>query len=76
MVTNLERPAALYDELYCRCGKAENRIKEALPDLFGTRASCHTFLANWLRLLLNDEASLPNCPCFPASSENPVNRSE
>jgi len=21
-------------------------------DLFGTRASCHTFLANWLRLLL------------------------
>jgi hypothetical protein len=53
VVTNLDRPAqALYDELYCLRGEAENRIKEAQMDLFGTRASCHTFLANWLRLLL------------------------
>jgi hypothetical protein len=30
---------------------SQNRIKETQLDLFGTRASCHTFLANWLRLL-------------------------
>jgi hypothetical protein len=53
VVTNLELPAAmLYDELYCLRGEAENRIKEVQLDLFGTRASCHTFLANGLRLLL------------------------
>lgn len=53
VVTNLEQPAAaLYDDLYCLRGEAENRIKEVQLDLFGTRASCHTFLANWLRLLL------------------------
>ena len=52
VVTNLEQPAAqLYDRLYCQRGEAENRIKEAQLDLFGTRASCHKFLANWLRLL-------------------------
>lgn len=52
VVTNLERPAqALYDELYCQRGEAENRIKETQLDLFGTRASCHKFLANWLRVL-------------------------
>jgi len=53
VVTNLALPApALYDEVYCLRGEAENRIKEVQLDLFGTRASCHTFLANWLRLLL------------------------
>lgn len=52
VVTNLDLPAAdLYDRLYCRRGAAENRIKEAQLDLFGTRASCHKFLANWLRLM-------------------------
>ena len=52
VVTNLDRPAeSLYDHLYCLRGEAENRIKETQLDLFGTRASCHTFLANWLRLL-------------------------
>lgn len=52
VVTNLDRPADdLYDALYCQRGEAENRIKEAQLDLFGTRASCHKFLANWLRLL-------------------------
>lgn len=52
VVTNLDRPAAdLYDTLYCQRGEAENRIKEAQLDLFGTRASCHKFLANWLRLM-------------------------
>jgi len=52
VVTNLDLPAeTLYDELYCQRGEAENRIKETQLDLFGTRASCHTFLANWLRVL-------------------------
>lgn len=53
VVTNLEGdPAALYDGLYCQRGEAENRIKEAQLDLFGTRASCSRFIANQFRLLL------------------------
>lgn len=52
VVTNLDRPAAdLYDGLYCQRGEAENRIKETQLDLFGTRASCHKFHANGLRLM-------------------------
>lgn len=52
VVTNLDLPAdILYDTLYCQRGEAENRIKEAQLDLFGTRASCHKFHANWLRLM-------------------------
>jgi hypothetical protein len=54
IVTNLDRPAEeLYDDLYCQRGEAENRIKETQLDLFGTRASCHKFLANWLRILFS-----------------------
>ena len=53
VVTNLEGQATqLYEQLYCARGEAENRIKEAQLDLFGTRASCHKFAANQLRLLL------------------------
>jgi hypothetical protein len=53
MVTNVQGEAAkLYDQLYCQRGEAENRIKETQLDLFGTRASCHKFLANQFRLLL------------------------
>ena len=53
VVTNLEGdPVQLYERLYCARGEAENRIKEAQLDLFGTRASCHRFAANQLRLLL------------------------
>jgi hypothetical protein len=53
VVTNLDGAAAhLYDDVYCARGEAENRIKEAQLDLFGTRASCHKFAANQLRLLL------------------------
>jgi hypothetical protein len=43
---------ALYEQLYCDRGEAENRIKEAQLDLFGRRASCHKFQGNQLRLLL------------------------
>ncbi len=54
IVTNLEGTATeLYDEMYCQRGEAENRIKETQLDLFGTRASCHKFLANWLRILFS-----------------------
>lgn len=53
VVTNLEGDASdLYDRLYCQRGEAENRIKEAQLDLFGTRASCSRFIANQFRLLL------------------------
>ncbi|MCX7902621.1 MAG: IS1380 family transposase [Burkholderiaceae bacterium] len=53
VVTNLDGEAVdLYERLYCARGEAENRIKEVQLDLFGTRASCHKFAANQLRLLL------------------------
>ena len=53
VVSNLQGNAVqLYERLYCARGEAENRIKEAQLDLFGTRASCHRFAANQLRLLL------------------------
>jgi hypothetical protein len=53
VVTNLiGEPQALYDELYCQRGEAENRIKEAQVGLFATRTSCHLFQSNQLRMLL------------------------
>lgn len=54
IVTNLEGVATdLYDGLYCQRGEAENRIKETQIDLFRIRASCHRFLANWLRVMFS-----------------------
>ncbi len=53
VVTNLAGDAThLYDKVYCQRGEAENRIKEAQLDLFGTRASCSRFIANQFRLML------------------------
>jgi hypothetical protein len=53
VVTNMQgKPQALYDELYCQRGEAENRIKEAQIGLFATRTSCHLFQSNQLRMLL------------------------
>lgn len=53
VVTNLLGDAQmLYDTLHRQRGEAENRIKEAQLDLFGTRASCSRLIANQLRLLL------------------------
>lgn len=53
VVTNLAgAPDALYDDVYCQRGEAENRIKEAQIGLFATRTSCHVFASNQLRVLL------------------------
>jgi hypothetical protein len=53
VVTNLGGdPQALYDDLYCQRGEAENRIKEAQVGLFATRTSCQHFHSNQLRVLL------------------------
>ena len=53
VVTNLTgQPQALYDDLYCQRGEAENRIKEAQVGLFATRTSCQHFQSNQLRMLL------------------------
>ena len=53
VVTNLAGNAqALYDDLYCQRGEAENRIKEAQVGLFATRTSCQHFQGNQLRMLL------------------------
>lgn len=48
----------LYEELYCARGEMENRIKEQQLDLFGDRASCHTFRGNEIRLWLSMAAHL------------------
>jgi len=53
VVTNLTgEPQALYDDLYCQRGEAENRIKEAQVGLFATRTSCQHFQSNQFRMLL------------------------
>ena len=57
VVTNLPGdPQWLYDELYCRRGEMENRIKEQQLCLFADRTSCHAFAANQFRLLLSSAA--------------------
>jgi len=48
----------LYEDLYCARGEMENRIKEQQLDLFGDRASCHTFRGNAIRLWLSMAAHL------------------
>jgi len=48
----------LYEKLYCARGEMENRIKEQQLDLFGNRASCHTFRGNEIRLWLSMAAHL------------------
>jgi hypothetical protein len=53
VVTDLAgAPDALYDDLYCARGDAENRIKEQQLGLFADGTSCHDFVANQFRLLL------------------------
>ena len=53
VVTNLPGDAVeLYEKVYCARGEMENRIKEQQKQMFGSRTSCHDFLANQLRVTL------------------------
>jgi len=57
VVTNLDGPPQpLYDQLYCKRGEAENRIKEQQLGLFADRTSCHEFVPNQFRVLLSAAA--------------------
>lgn len=57
VVTNLEQdPQWLYEEVYCRRGEIENRIKELKDGLSIDRTSCTSFKANQLRVLLTAAA--------------------
>lgn len=57
VVTNLDLPPqALYEEVYCKRGDIENRIKELKYGLEIDRTSCTSFLANQMRVLLTAAA--------------------
>lgn len=49
----LPDPQAVYADLYCARGQAENFIKHVKCDLAADRTSCTTFLANCMRLILH-----------------------
>ncbi len=55
VVTNLSRrnPRALYEDVYCRRGQAENHIKSFKTHLAADRTSCTKATANQFRLLLH-----------------------
>src|SRR6266567_2071194 len=53
LVTNLPHaPQTVYEEIYCRRGDVENRLKELHHGLEMDRTSCSKFLANQFRVLL------------------------
>ena len=53
VVTNMRGSARhIYENLYCRRGDFENRLKELKGDLSMGRLSCHAFLANQFRVIL------------------------
>lgn len=55
IVTNLDKrkPRALYEDVYCRRGQAENHIKSWKAHLAADRTSCTRASANQLRLFLH-----------------------
>jgi hypothetical protein len=55
IVTNLAKrsPRALYEDVYCRRGQAENHIKSWKTHLAADRTSCTKATANRLRLFLH-----------------------
>jgi hypothetical protein len=55
VTTRTDAPAALY-AWYTARGETENWIKDLTGACFGTRLSCHRFLANQVRLLLHGAA--------------------
>src|SRR5438128_1378787 len=59
LVTNLPHaPQTVYEEIYCRRGDVENRLKELHHGLEMDRTSCSRFLANQFRVLLSLAAYL------------------
>src|SRR5207253_7646120 len=59
VVTNLPAaPQAVYEQIYCRRGDVENRLKELHHGLEMDRTSCSRFLANQFRVLLSLAAYL------------------
>ena len=58
VVTNLTNGSAehIYDTLYCARGQAENLIKMHKGQLASDRTSCHSPLANQMRLILHTAA--------------------
>lgn len=54
LVTNLpQRPATVYERVYCGRGDMENRLKELQQGLAMDRTSCSRFAANQFRLLFS-----------------------
>jgi len=59
VVTNLRhKPERVYEEIYCRRGDIENRVKELKCDLSIDRTSCSRFVANQFRVILTAGAYL------------------
>ena len=58
VVTSLKSPtpSALYQQVYCQRGQAENWIKQVKTDLKSDRTSASSFLSNFVRLLLTAAA--------------------
>ena len=57
VVTNMRGCAQhIYEDIYCRRGDFENRLKELKTDLAMDRMSCSSFLANQFRALLTTAA--------------------
>ncbi len=57
VVTNMRGSAQhIYENIYCRRGDFENRIKELKNDLCMDRTSCTSFLANQFRVLMTTAA--------------------
>ena len=53
VVTNMRGSAQhIYEDVYCRRGDFENRLKELKGDLAMDRTSCSSFLANQFRVLM------------------------
>jgi Transposase DDE domain group 1 len=51
----------LYEDIYCKRGEMENRIKETKSDLFGDRTSASTMRANQLRMWFSAMAYVLVC---------------
>jgi hypothetical protein len=52
---------ALYEDVYCKRGEMENRIKETQSDLFGDRMPATTMRANQLRMWFSALAYVLMC---------------